>query len=213
MYLHQNILDIVLLQTRVKYKKTSKLASKYTYRIMKMNKNLVDEWWVKCMNTIRKIRYQWKYYKIEPDFIMIQTRWGYLTGPLVGNQKLLEYLSDDPKNFRLFNILISSNIKPTIKCMNNAAHSGNIVVFQILLKEGLKPTRDTLRIASFNEDITIFELCLKHKVKLTIDLLNKAVEYDNKEIIQICLKYIRPGKNTIKLARIAGNRHMLRQQK
>lgn len=178
MYLHQGLVDVLLLQ--ISNIKRLRLYSYYTYSIKSNDciSNLQYNF-KQRPNNLTKLRYQWKY-KNKGIKIFI---------------KQIKRICYNPRS-NIHTKHISKNLEQNYFCirfknniiMDIASSVGHTNLFKKCLQLGLLPTQETLDYAS-TSNIEIYKICLKYELCPQIDHIYDAIYRDNVELFKICLDY------------------------
>lgn len=206
MYLHQQLIDNLILQSK---QGVRKLYSKYINDIN--DDDFITEHWYKFSlkpNTISKLRYQSQYklydednngyclyynyyhhcecYECMETNIMARFHWNYLLGPINFNQYTMEYAL---VNFRLdidiVNFFIKIGIKPNQEILNMSAHHNNIEIFNICVDNDVIPNKDTMDMSVHNSNTEIFKVCLRYVIPDNYTLLIAKIWPNNHDIIDL----------------------------
>lgn len=194
MYLHQQLIDNLLLNSKLKI---LKLQTRYTYTIIlnksKNKSGTVKKWYNfnQYPNNKTKLQYQWYYYVFTN--IMNQVNWNYIIGPTKLDQQTMNNaaLYGD---IVMFYICLENGINPDNITMNIAITT--IEIFNLCLQVGLKPTQETMNYSAYQGYTEIFKLCLQVGMRPTQETMNYAVNRGRADIFKICLDYVEPDQIT-----------------
>lgn len=136
MYLHQQLVDNLVLMTCTK--NVNRLQSSYTYSIIVV-KRLTDEhyfYFNTRPNTIRKLKYQSSYNVNE---LMISNQWNYISGPIYldkYNMMIAMYIDD----YNKINYYIDNGIILDEDILEYATNYGYMELVEICLESEVIPT-------------------------------------------------------------------------
>lgn len=197
MYLHQGLVDNIVLQTK---KGIPWLESYYSYRIINKNVGIITKWYNYTLrpNNITKLCYQYSYSINKVEYYLSKGDWNYITGVLIINHIL--HISSYFRNKILFRLCINGGIKPTKEQVRRLIYNDDIEMFNkcINIYNDIFD-KDSLWLILRNGNDDLFNKCIEY-VKPDIDILNKAAIYGDKYIFRKCLESVEPDRSTIEFS-------------
>lgn len=202
MYLHQQLVDILLLPTT---RRLAKIQSKYTYCIKNYSDDTIIKEWYKFKskpNTISKLRYQveFRYNYTQFSKFMKVTKWNYIKGMMYcDNQIMVNSIGRSRMSSIKFELALKYGIIPSVTHITRSILVENLEIFKLCLKNDVTLTNEIMKYTVINNHIEMFKICLEHNVIPTQEHMNSSVRHINyKEIFEICLSVgVKPNQETM----------------
>lgn len=222
MYLHQGLIDVLLLQVRMDL---FKLQSYYTILVSPCKDNEYKEWYNYHLrpNSITKLRYQQCYNityncdiycnsdsdKSWDDYLQgsIVRDFNYLLGPILHDNSIWGAVGTH--NVVLLKICLEYGAKVDIDLLNHSVYNYTSEIFRIILDYGVIPNYITIYVAAKCGNIEVMDICIKYGLHITRDILDTLVVFGRTELFKKYMHYIVSYDTTLQIAKNHGRTEII----